>query len=626
MKFPKLNKGGLHRLELHNFSGGLNTSLAPHLIGINEQSEINNMFFCDGVLKKRPAFKKLLSLDGYTVSNIKALEGQFVYKFIVDDFGRGLFTAAFINDKGELTEVGTIDIKEEYEFNEGLNEKICYTVFPFYSNGIIYICFGYKDQKGNFLSKLYKCENKEITLIADDEIYAPLILINGKGNKFSSLPIGENTIYSPQISFEGVNLLTKRVRATYTTDGSSFSFPFLAARKAGTPVKVRLTGAFNQGDSIEEFEFTINQDNEIINISNKGCCFISNYQNLTFRKSDNSPNPPIAASYSNNLEIEYYLEENKNAKSFFEMNIFTSFGGTKGGGGNRIFVTGNKNEKNLLRWSDINNPLYFPENNYAYVSDGEIKALKKQGNMLIIFSDNEIHYTTYLSGSYSAEELINGEIPDVTAISALFPIYQLHSELGLHSKDSVLLKDNKILFLGNDKKIYRIENGNKITHISKKIDSFLKGKEILNAVAGRYLNYFLLFTNCGIIAYNTENNGFYIWKEFFNAKTIFADEEAPIIVADDGVYTVSRDEDFEFDFTTFETDLYYPDKFKKLCKILVTADGGEISVLTRGEREILRKITPHTPIFINLPKAKRFKFRLKNCNNIESIIIYYTIY
>ena len=266
-----------------------------------------------------------------------------------------------------------------------------------------------------------------------------------------------------------------------------------------------------------------------------------------------------------------------------------------------------------------------PENNFAYVSNGEILSLNKQGNKLLIFSNNEIHYATYLAGSYSAEDFISGSITDITALSALFPINQFHSSLGVLNKNSAFLFDNKTVFLANDKKLYRIDGTNKITHLSQKIDSFLKQNKIEFSAVGRYLNYLLLITDKGIIAFNTEAESFYIWNEKINAEYIFGDENNPIIISNDGVYILSELEN-DFFFSTALLDLNYPDKHKKLNKILVNAEGGEIAIKISGKPIIFRKIRKNIPIFLNVPRVKSFSITLKNCNNFESVIFYYTLY
>ena len=153
----------------------------------------------------------------------------------------------------------------------------------------------------------------------------------------------------------------------------------------------------------------------------------------------------------------------------------------------------------------------------------------------------------------------------------------------------------------------------------------MRENKIEFSAVGRYLNYLLLITDKGIIAFNTEAESFYIWNEKINAEYIFGDENNPIIISNDGVYILSELEN-DFFFSTAILDLNYPDKYKKLNKILVNAEGGEIAIKISGKPIIFRKIRKNIPIFLNVPRVKSFSITLKNCNNFESVIFYYTLY
>ena len=98
----------------------------------------------------------------------------------------------------------------------------------------------------------------------------------------------------------------------------------------------------------------------------------------------------------------------------------TWFGGDRSGinGGTRLFVSGNPSEPNLVHWSDVNNPLYFPENNYARIGNSgmAVTAFGKQENILVLFKESEIYYATYVAGGdFTAQDVIDGKVVDVAA-------------------------------------------------------------------------------------------------------------------------------------------------------------------------------------------------------------------
>lgn len=76
---------------------------------------------------------------------------------------------------------------------------------------------------------------------------------------------------------------------------------------------------------------------------------------------------------SNNLTVTAWKTNAGDREKICRMVQNTWFGGDRSGvaGGTRLFVCGNPEHPNLMHWSDVNNPLYFPENNYAYIGGGD---------------------------------------------------------------------------------------------------------------------------------------------------------------------------------------------------------------------------------------------------------------
>ena len=114
-----------------------------------------------------------------------------------------------------------------------------------------------------------------------------------------------------------------------------------------------------------------------------------------------------------------------------------------------------------MHWSDLNNPLYFPENNFSTVGDGsqKITAFGKQNDMLIIFKEHEIYYTNYASNNFTAEEVMSGAIIDVASSSATFPLTQIHSLIGCDCPNTIRLCANRLVWATTDKKsLYACRN------------------------------------------------------------------------------------------------------------------------------------------------------------------------
>ena len=634
MKYPKMYSQNEMRAKIEDLSGGLNVSKAANLINLNEQSEIKNMWFQNGCLKKRPSLKKIAELSGLMATEIELSGKRFLMKFDPNDNNTlGSLKSALVDSDGTVSYIEDLFFSEHRP--DTLTEpSFVYTCFPFCSKDKIYVAVGYNHTDNTFgHGEIYSLKDNAFVKINDSEIYAPLILVNGKGNKFYTLPTDENYTFSPAVNYEGINLFTHRVRAQFTTDGASFIFKFPLARKYSTPVKVKLTGCFNSSDEIKEIEFTINSDGDLIDVpyNTNIQCFISNYNSIYFRshtQTTATDKPPAASTISSNLEIEYYIDESPNEASLYEMNFSCYFGGSGGlNKGNRLFTAGGEKQTNLLRWSDLDNPLYFPENNFAMISNGKILSLKRQNNMLVIFSDKEIHYTTYIGGEISTNDIVSGNVIDVTTASGIFPITQLHGELGLYNRRTVALLQGKLIFLGNDKRLYRIDGKSQITKVSSKVGLYLKELPLDDAIANVFKNYFMLITKNGTLLFNNEYSNFYVWDINGNAIDFFGDDNSPIIIKDDGTYDFSGDEEFDFYFSTPAIEFNYPEKSKKILKIYVYGDDGIIECIADDKsKDIVKAIQRGKAISANIHGAKNLKLNIKNCDNVNGFTITYMIH
>lgn len=109
----------------------------------------------------------------------------------------------------------------------------------------------------------------------------------------------------------------------------------------------------------------------------------------------------------------------------------------------RIFITGNSNAPSTVYWCDIEDPTYWPEDNYNAVgSDSDFnKGLKFQYDQLILLKERSLYRIEY-------------NITDAGVVS--FPSYPLNSGIGCDCPDSIQLIDNMIVFLNISKGIYII--------------------------------------------------------------------------------------------------------------------------------------------------------------------------
>ncbi len=198
-------------------------------------------------------------------------------------------------------------------------------------------------------------------------------------------------------------------------------------------------------------------------------------------------------------------------KKVFEMTKTAWFGGGSEGinGGTRLFMGGNKSEPNLVIWSDLNNPLYFPENNYFYVgeSDSAVTGFGKQSDMLVIFKPHETYFTQYnYSGGLTADELMGQSTIDATTASVRFPLVLINANIGCDCTDTVQLCRNRLVWTNSGGRVYTLVSNNQysersIFELGEMVYRKLKTeKQLKNACSADWNGHYLLLVP------NSENN------------------------------------------------------------------------------------------------------------------------
>ena len=134
-------------------------------------------------------------------------------------------------------------------------------------------------------------------------------------------------------------------------------------------------------------------------------------------------------------------------------------------------------------WSDFENPLYFSENDYAYVGDKsqKITTFGRQGSSLIIFKENEIYSTQYTLNEVSGEELTAQKVLDAPANMAYFPMVLIHSTIGCDCPDTIQLCRNRLVFANTSGRVFTLTGQNQysernVYEVSEMISPRLKNE------------------------------------------------------------------------------------------------------------------------------------------------------
>ena len=532
MRYPMINKKAHREIMIPELSGGLNLRDSLNGIRDNQLTDCINMWYKNGMLKTRPGFEyynnifdntdiKLGVNSDYRYGKLK------VHPEIINNDGSVLvsFKSVLLDEHtGNCIIYFWWQSQDKITKLSGFSTNDC-NYFVVEKDGVLY-CY-----LENY--KIYKCEfasgGKEWELIGEDEIYTPTVMIHCQRT-------GVHGFTGTQ--FEGYNLLTPRFKVIYSAyneNDSDTSHPmrynfgrkiaasgtidvtFTYADANGTP-KTCLHSIDASGLLNNEWVYESKpQEDGLAMYACKGYLGFSSENGsdtMPAKRLDNDSDVKKYGPIEDNLVIvataeQSEEEKDKLFKKVFNMTQSIWFGGAAGGinGGSRLFLCGNtdESEKALIIWSGLNNPLYFNENNYAYIGNKAhpVTAFGKQGENLIIFKPNETFYSYYVQNSeIDADDLINQSVVDYEANSVFFPIITLHSYIGCDCPYTIQLCRNRLVWLNSDGKVYTLVSANQYSEmtiysvsemIEKKIKSLgYQSEQLKMAVSHDFDGYYVL--------------------------------------------------------------------------------------------------------------------------------------
>lgn len=479
MKHPRLSPARRVAATVPALCDGLNVGTAPFLIGDRQCADSENMWWDRGALRCREGFTTNLSRVRWayaddTTRYFTDADG-WVLALNRGDYESGADLWLNVYDKdGNAT--NTVWLKNGSVGLDGLLAPVGgklqsqYSALLFVSDGTI---IGVKASQNRFV---------DIT----DQAYVPLRLANG-------VPVASRTQTTLTGDLlEGHNLLTAQFRCTFTSDGSGMYY-YLPTVHSRSMLSVT---AYLDGVNTT---WTLSNDSAPSEeAAGLRLCFDSKSSCFWLTK-DGTPYPLKAGDTRNNVTA--VCEHNASQGGLpYVMKFATWFGGTAGG--TRLFLGGD--DAGCVAWSDLDNPLYFPESNYATVgTPGKpVTAFGKQGSLLILFKEREVYAAEYTAAAKTtAEDVQSGQVTDITA-TAMFPLTALHAEIGCDLPQTVALCGNRLWWACRDGSVYALQSTGQfsqrnITRLSAPIEPLLRqnGAPAFSAAAVLNDRYYLLWND-----------------------------------------------------------------------------------------------------------------------------------
>ncbi len=531
MKYPSIRKQPEYTVTVPQLNGGLNKSVSAHLIEDNQLSDVCNMWYKDGMLQTRPGAvvktHNAESATGNFYPFVQNVGDSFVlYDYSSEEAGSKYFNSEFsvalLNMEGELLDSGwklgwmapkklesVLSLPISSAANEEISEMNSIFIVGF-SDGSIE-CFGYR-----------KVENEDGAQgdhIKKVEPYIPCVIVEGRPKRAAEATVNGTML-------EPYNLLTPYFECKYTTDGQGevFSLPTTEICDEFSVEYIdnkgtRYTHNVSVGDGI-----VVGSKGEdglylALNSTTGTFMFLESETGNVGKVLELSP-------FVNNV-VARAKQKNFSEKTISHARATACFGGGSSGlsSGTRIFVSGDPKHPNLVHWSALNNPLYFPENNFAYVGreTSAVTAFGRQGDLLVIFKEREIYCTQYNQGSsVSAEDLIDQRVIDIEAAAAVFPMTQIHPEIGCDCPDTICLCNNRLTWLNSDGTVYGLfttgqyneRNVRELSHLIKQKLSEHDQRDMRNATATEYENNYLLMIQDKIYVMDYSSSGFAYYTSY----------------------------------------------------------------------------------------------------------------
>lgn len=464
-------KGGAqYRVEVPQLSGGVNLSDLPTQVEDNQLTDVRNMWWHQGVLCTRPGLKNIGGGDvaKRLLNKSRISERQEILFHVVDEDGTaiGVRAESFRTDGTDILGDSTFVINTNNGKASALGVRV--------DDEKPYLIF---TGDGNIRHAAAD------TAFTTAEPYVPQVTVERR----------EEDGTATNVQFEGYNMLTPQFKCSFSTDGERDTFYLPQENIDKSPVTVSIT-LYNRSEKTTR---TVSKEIAAPSVGNVATATISDIAwgeicpegeedysggtntislyfdwangQLTVRSCTMvgayASYYSLPAVSSNNLVITASKTHEGQRETICGMTKATWFGGTRSGldSGTRLFVTGNPDKPHLVHWSDVNKPLYFPENNYFYVGDADQKVtgFGKQGELLVIFKEREIYCSQYVAGStITADDLISGAVTDIASLTAQFPLTPLHPTIGCDCPDTIRLVNNRLVWATSDAHVYMLPNVN----------------------------------------------------------------------------------------------------------------------------------------------------------------------
>lgn len=505
----------LKSFKFSSFDGGVNFNDLKTTISEKQLSNCYNMI---------PKNNKLVTRKGLSLENTFTLAEENGYD--INPIGSSFYaknSARFycVSKKDGINYIGKILVVKSNatfsyvslynyssnDFNEEVKSIncICFSGKKINSGGV-FIVVSVIGISGIVLKKtIFEMNDSfnKLNRIYAENIYAPLVLVNGRGFDYEKSDIKTPTPYI----LEDFNMLSTAFRSCYTTDGVSTEY-YLPIKNLSNEeyenIKISYT---SPSGAVFTWKIDYNHlSSGAVTVGNEtyGMSIDRTLGRLAVLGDDGMPKAlPASKARYNNLEIVAHYKSSR-ADMLSKMTIAETFN-------SRVFFAGNEENGNVVCFSKKDNPLYIPQSNISYFGDKTdvITGIKAFNDRLVFFKPHQTGIASAVRYSdYDINMLMVGKTNGKNALESM-DIKTINASIGCKYPETAVSIANRLVFLSTDFRIYAITSSSnylqrfyrisdniepKITSLSLKEDAFAFEKD------GKYM---LFFDNeCYLFDYN----------------------------------------------------------------------------------------------------------------------------
>ena len=562
MRYMRMPVSGLATVTIPQLNGGVNVYDVPNRVGDNQLTECNNLWWHGGALRTRPGLLvgQRFPAFAYTHRQIVDERTALLYRFVQEGESARFYAAQLTAQGGGFAKLGAQGYG--YAFETASDKNAC-------------TALGIRGRKNDDTRWYYLLSNGAVIKENPDDSamegagwvatdpYIPTVLINGVGEDCEAE--AEPTTY------EDYNMLTRAFQCHYTTDGVSSTWKLPMGNLAtdlpgvdrenengGMVAKIEVDVFGENGLRTIQTMLVIDENGHIVQryidengeeqtgrppLTEEEAGLPENWSSISLEVDINPRKGvltttmygaqgatnanPISGGLpyvtSNNLRVTVWRsrEYEKDRLTICKMTRGEWFGGDASGiaGGTRYFVCGNPDEPDLLCWSGIEHPLYFPEHNRVRVGDDHqaITAMGKQGSLLVLYKEQqEMYALQYSAGTADDYAFAESGGVAVTSYMAKFLLTPINASVGCDCPDTVRLVNNRLVWANSDGSVYMLTATNpyserNVRMISRNVRRLLAdcgAATLQDAQAGEYEGYYLLLAGNRVFLMNTQTSAF----------------------------------------------------------------------------------------------------------------------